>query len=528
MTKLINKLLRRSIAQKRFSIHNTIYLNYRLGSCLHMSLPSRCSSSYAHSIGFYNSVFVTNMSKRNKNSLDCHNGGKHISNDLQKILIHRLSSSSSDTSKLQPYDTFQMLQKILSSKSIATRVESMSSRYNEIMDNIMQPSSQNNSSIDETKELSSLSQISKLYNDFKYITDEMNEMHDFMIQTQQDQSDDDEIDEEEQELLLNECQDEIKSLENKLNELGTKILEAALPRNEDDYASDAIIELRAGTGGDEACLFCGELMEAYEKAAKHKGWSFEVLLVQKTDLKGVKEAAISINSNGRSHSGTDSGEERARGPYGYFKFESGVHRVQRVPVNDVRIHTSAASVAVLPAQNGNNKNNENLLPLADLRIETMRASGAGGQHVNTTDSAVRITHIPTGITASMQDERSQHKNKAKALKLIAARVNDKVSADEARQRGDAKNSLMGGGDRSERIRTYNFPQDRITDHRCKHSEHGIEKLLSCGNSGSNHGEDTGLVGVFAPFMGKMERDEILETIEEEERRSISSKDNHKQ
>jgi len=123
---------------------------------------------------------------------------------------------------------------------------------------------------------------------------------------------------------------------------------------------------------------------------------------------------------------------------------------------------------------------------------------------------------------------SQHKNKAKALKLIAARVNDMVSADEARQRGDAKNSLMGGGDRSERIRTYNFPQDRITDHRCKHSEHGIEKLLSCGNSGSNHGEDTGLVGVFAPFMGKMERDEILETIEEEERRSISSKDNHKQ
>ena len=136
--------------------------------------------------------------------------------------------------------------------------------------------------------------------------------------------------------------------------------------------------------------------------------------------------------------------------------------VQRVPVNDVRIHTSAASVGVLPAPSSSSGNLDELLPASELKIETMRASGAGGQHVNTTESAVRITHIPTGITASIQDERSQHKNKAKAMKLISARVRDKVEADEARQRGNAKKTLMGGGDRSERIRTYNFPQDRVT------------------------------------------------------------------
>lgn len=171
----------------------------------------------------------------------------------------------------------------------------------------------------------------------------------------------------------------------------------------------------------------------------------------------------------------------------------------------MRIHTSAASVVVLPAPNDSSSQDE-ILPQSELRIETMRASGAGGQHVNTTDSAVRITHIPTGITAAIQDERSQHKNKAKAIKLISARVRDKLKADEAKERGDLKNALRGGGDRSERIRTYNYPQDRITDHRCKQSEHGIEKLLSGGG-------ELGLVGAFAPFLRQMERKEILEELE---------------
>lgn len=145
--------------------------------------------------------------------------------------------------------------------------------------------------------------------------------------------------------------------------------------------------------------------------------------------------------------------------------------------------------------------------MGELKIETMRASGAGGQHVNTTDSAVRITHIPTGLTAAIQDERSQHKNKAKALKLINARVRDHLKKAEASERGKKKNSLMGGGDRSERIRTYNYPQDRVTDHRCKHTEHGIEKLLGDGN------EYAGLVGTFIPFLRNLERDELLREIE---------------
>ena len=195
------------------------------------------------------------------------------------------------------------------------------------------------------------------------------------------------------------------------------------------------------------------------------------------------------------------------GPYGYFKYESGVHRVQRVPINDTRIHTSACSVAVLPLlQDG--RNSGELLPMSELKIETMRSSVAGGQHVNTTDSAVRITHIPTGITASIQDARSQHKNKDKALKLIAARVRDKLREEEDRQRGEARSTLLGGGDRSERIRTYNYPQDRVTDHRCKHTTHGISKLLG-GDA------DDGLVSTFYPFLRDLSREEQMKDLEAE-------------
>lgn len=234
--------------------------------------------------------------------------------------------------------------------------------------------------------------------------------------------------------------------------------------------------------------------------------------MSKTPLGGVKEAVISIGgSKSYGSYGTeadDFGDSIENlGPYGLFKFESGVHRVQRVPVNDVRIHTSACSVAVLPSQSQDSSDATALLPLSELKIETFRASGAGGQHVNTTDSAVRITHIPTGIVAAIQDERSQHKNKAKALKLVAARVRDRQREEEAKERGEARNSLMGGGDRSERIRTYNFPQDRVTDHRCKQSEHGIAKMLN--------GGEYGLVATFAPFMRELHREELMRQLEEE-------------
>ena len=315
--------------------------------------------------------------------------------------------------------------------------------------------------------------------------------------------------------LEKECIETLQQLSQDRAALETKILNAILPRDQDDYDSDAILEIRAGTGGEEASIFASEIMESYIKHAKAMGWSCEVLTQSKTDLGGIREANLSITGRGGGSygSGDDNDEDDFRSsnnisPYGLFKYESGVHRVQRVPVNDTRIHTSACSVAVLPLKT-DDVNSGELLPLSELKIETMRSSGAGGQSVNTTDSAVRITHIPTGITASIQDERSQHKNKAKALKLIAARVRDLQRQEEEKERGEMKSGLLGGGDRSERIRTYNYPQDRVTDHRCKHTTHGIAKLLD------GRSED-GLVVTFFPFLRDMKREELIRELEAED------------
>ncbi len=401
------------------------------------------------------------------------------------------------------------LEKVLS-KSMANRVLQMTQRHDEIMSNLQ--SSSASTSTKDTKELTTLAPVSRLHEQFINTMEEIESIADLKNQAAEMEDED----------IIQECDDELNELNQTMEELGAKLMNAILPRNEDDFGADAVMEIRAGTGGDEACLFCGELLESYQKIAKSMGWKFEILSETKTDLNGVKEAAVAINGSGGGgyggggYGGDDDDSGAPLGPYGYFKFESGVHRVQRVPVNDVRIHTSAASIAVLPAPSDSG-NSDELLPMSELRIETMRASGAGGQHVNTTDSAVRITHIPTGIVASIQDERSQHKNKAKALKLISARVRDKMQAEAAKERGEARNALLGGGDRSERIRTYNYPQDRITDHRCKHSEHGIVKMLS-----GSSGED-GLVGAFAPFLREMERKELLASLEEEEKRENNGK-----
>lgn len=394
-----------------------------------------------------------------------------------------------------PSQSMDKLETILS-PSIAKRVRDMSTRHDEIMQSLVSSASTNNVN---TKELSSLAPVSKLFQEFSTVVEEILAMQELEKQAQ-------EVKDKE---MIEECTQEIEEMNDQLHDLGKKLVDAVLPKKEDDYNSDAVLEIRAGTGGDEACLFCAELMEAYENTAKTMGWKFETLSVTKTDLGGVKEAAVSI-AGSRSGGGFGGSYDDAPdlGPYGFFKFESGVHRVQRVPVNDVRIHTSAASVAVLPAPS-ETSNADELLPLSELRIETMRASGAGGQHVNTTDSAVRITHIPTGITASIQDERSQHKNRAKAIKLISARVRDQQQAEEAKKRGEARNALLGGGDRSERIRTYNYPQDRVTDHRSKQSEYGIEKMLAGGMDGN-------VVAIFSPFLRDMERRELLAEIEKQE------------
>jgi len=348
------------------------------------------------------------------------------------------------------------------------------------------------------KELSSLSLLVSLCEKRSKVQNERTSLQELLLESEGDVE------------MEQECRNEMDSLLAQIEELESDIVEAIIPHDEDDFDSDAIIEVRAGTGGDEASLFAAEIFEAYAKTAKALRWKVDMLNESKSDIGGLKEGSmvVSGSSTFEPPEGGDGGGGVTLGPYGAFKFESGVHRVQRVPVNDSRIHTSACSVAVLPALDENTPTDA-LLPMSELKIDTMRASGAGGQHVNTTDSAVRITHIPTGITASIQDERSQHKNKEKALKLITARVRDAARIEAEQVRGATRSTLMGGGDRSERVRTFNYPQDRITDHRCKETRHGIASLMAANTAEHN------LVVTFFPHLRAMEREELLSKLEEE-------------
>ncbi len=232
-----------------------------------------------------------------------------------------------------------------------------------------------------------------------------------------------------------------------------------LPKDEAD-AKNAILEVRAGTGGDEAALFAAELFRMYQRFAETQGWRFEVLEVSEGTLGGMKDASASI---------------AGKNVFQKLKFEAGVHRVQRVPATETqgRIHTSAATVAVMPeAEEVDIQVNEN-----DLRIDVFRSSGPGGQSVNTTDSAVRIVHIPTGVTVQCQDEKSQHKNKAKALKILRSRLYEAEYQKREAERSAARKGQVGSGDRSERIRTYNFPQGRVTDHRINLTQYNLDQVM---------------------------------------------------
>jgi len=259
--------------------------------------------------------------------------------------------------------------------------------------------------------------------------------------------------------LLKMAETELKDLQIQYEKNEKKLKLFLLPKDEADK-KNAIIEIRAGTGGLEASLFAGDLFKMYEKVSHKKKWSLELISISKSEAGGLKEVIASIK-------GTNI--------YSTLKYESGVHRVQRVPDTETqgRVHTSAATVAVLPeAEEVDLKINEN-----DLRIDVFRAGGPGGQSVNTTDSAVRITHIPTGLTVSQQDEKSQHKNKAKGMKILRARLYELERSRINQERSEDRKSKIGTGDRSERIRTYNFPQGRVTDHRINLTLHKLEEFL---------------------------------------------------
>ena len=232
-----------------------------------------------------------------------------------------------------------------------------------------------------------------------------------------------------------------------------------LPKDEDDD-KNAIVEIRAGTGGLEASLFCSDLFKMYEKVSSKKKWQLEIISISKSDAGGFKEVIFSVSGNDI---------------YSYLKYESGVHRVQRIPETETqgRVHTSAATVAVLPEA----EDVDIQIKDSDLRVDVFRAGGPGGQSVNTTDSAVRITHLPSGVVVSQQDEKSQHKNKAKALKILRSRVYEAEKRKKDQERSDNRRSQIGTGDRSERIRTYNFPQGRVTDHRINLTLHKLEEFL---------------------------------------------------
>lgn len=297
-----------------------------------------------------------------------------------------------------------------------------------------------------TKAHAALSEVVDAYREYKGVAESIKNNKELL---------DDKLDAEFRDLV----EADLEELKEKKEKLEERLKILLLPKDPNDE-KNVIIEIRGGTGGEEAALFAADLLKMYSRYAEKQGWRTEMLSANYTDIGGFKEAIIIIEG---------------KGAYSRLKFESGVHRVQRIPATESggRIHTSAATVAVLPeAEEVDIEINQN-----DIRIDIFCSSGPGGQSVNTTQSAVRVTHLPTGLVVSCQDEKSQHKNKDKALKVLRARLLEKAQDEQAGEMASARKIMVGSGDRSERIRTYNFPQGRVTDHRINYSSYRLEAVL---------------------------------------------------
>jgi peptide chain release factor 1 len=328
------------------------------------------------------------------------------------------------------------------------KVENIVSRFNELETILAKPDLKKDEFVSNSKEYSNLNEIISYAKDYLKVLDDLKSTKNIL--------DDKSTDKEFYEM----ADKELKDLKQQEEECVKRLKVFLLPKDEADE-KNAIIEIRAGTGGMEAALFAADLFNMYQKVAVLNGWKVEIINLSNSEGGGYKEIIASIVG---------------RNVFSKLKFESGVHRVQRVPDTETqgRIHTSAATVAVLPeAEEVDVKIND-----ADLRIDVFRSSGPGGQSVNTTDSAVRVTHIPSGIVVSQQDEKSQHKNKAKALKILRSKLYDLQRSQQESERAKARKSQIGTGDRSERIRTYNFPQGRVTDHRINMTLYKLTDFLA--------------------------------------------------
>ncbi len=297
-----------------------------------------------------------------------------------------------------------------------------------------------------SKEHSDLTPVVNAYRKYRHLETQLGEVE-IMLREEKDSE------------VVSMIREEKEILQSSMVELENELKSLLLPRDPMDD-KNTIIEVRAGTGGDEASLFVGDLVRMYSRYAERKGWKWEFLSTSPTELGGYREATLLI---------------RGDRVYSHLKFDGGVHRVQRVPETESsgRIHTSAVSVVVMPEAD----EVEVQVNAEDLRIDTFRATGSGGQHVNTTDSAIRITHIPSGLVVSCQDEKSQHKNKAKAMKILLARLLQKEEQEKQARMDGMRRSMVGSGDRSERIRTYNFPQGRVSDHRINLTLYKLDAVM---------------------------------------------------